>query len=302
MNRHLSRLYTPLIGMVIGLLCACQNTAKPSIPPSLNKPTSTSSKIVTTAKETDRHKAQITPLFQVIRACGGTPWPNVVWVHVHENETTSWQVAQAVLAEQHMGCVYGLQHGGSRNVVAIGDHGRHYRFDPNRMFTQRGLHASLRQFDGDNPAVATRITLAANHFYQQYLQGKQLIVAVHNNRPSGYSIHSYNNGSLVHNALNVAINPQRNPDDFFYVVNQRAFVYFSRLGFNVVLQHPDSVNDDGSLSVYAAQQGQDYINVEAGFGHIAAQTAMLEAVLAYMHDYYSVNETFPPETLSPSAV
>lgn len=272
-----------MVGMAtgLGLLSACQTTAKATP----HQPAPPASQTTIAASNTPL-TVPSAPLFQVTEACFGRPWPHVVWVHIHENEYTSWQVAQAVLAQQG-GCVYGLQHGGSRNVMVKSDDGRHYRFDPNRMFTQQGRLASMHQFDGDNPAVAARIATAANHFYQQYLEGKQLIVAVHNNRPGGYSIRSYVTGSLMRNALAVAVNPQRNPDDFFYVVNQRAFTYFRDLGFNVVLQHPDQVRDDGSLSVYAARQGQDYINVEAGFDHRAAQTAMLEAVLAYMHDYYA---------------
>jgi hypothetical protein len=40
------------------------------------------------------------------------------------------------------------------------------------------------------------------------------------------------------------------------------------------------------LSVWAAQQHIDYINVEAGIEHSAAQIAMLAAVWAYMQEYY----------------
>lgn len=273
--------FLALLGVMTSALSACQTTPTPH-PPSLPPQPITSTKTTETTPPV--------PLFQVKQACAGKPWRDVAWVHVHENETTSWQVAQAVLAQQGMGCVYGLQHGGSRNVVVTDNNGKPHQFDPNRMFTQAGRVASLHQFGSDDPAVANHVAQAADDFYRHYLQGKKLIVAVHNNHEGSFSIRSYTaNGALARNAQRVFINPQRSVDDFLYVVNPRAFDYFQQLGINVVLQDPSTVNDDGSLSVYAAEQGQDYINVEAGFGHAAAQTAMLEAVLAYMHEYYALD-------------
>lgn len=281
MNKH-NFLFHCLITVVAGgLLNACHSPGTPNSPPRTDSLSEAAAPIHATLPAV--------PLFSVRHVCAGQPWPNVAWIHIHENEYTAWQVAQAVLATQHSGCIDGLQHGGSRNVVVMDDNNQPHPFDPNRMFTSPGRLASLHQFGSQNPAIATRIASAASDFYRHYLQGKQLIVAVHNNYPGGYSIHSYENGLLARNALAVNINPHHDPDDFLYVVNQRAFAYFQQRGFNVVLQHPNNVNDDGSLSVYAAQQGQDYINIEAGFGHITAQTAMLEAVLTYMHDYYAVD-------------
>ncbi len=84
----------------------------------------------------------------------------------------------------------------------------------------------------------------------------------------------------------IAINPNSDAHDFFYVTTQQAFNFLASRNFNVVLQNNQYVHDDGSLSVWAAQQQIDYINVEAGREHTATQLAMLAAIWAYMQQYY----------------
>jgi len=110
---------------------------------------------------------------------------------------------------------------------------------------------------------------------------------LHNNHPRGLSIRNYvPSGSMAQGMSQVAVSPDKDPHDFFYVTSQRAFEFLSGRNFNVVLQNNQTVRDDGSLSVWAARQQIDYINSEAGTGNLASQMVMLAAVWAYMQEYY----------------
>ena len=222
------------------------------------------------------------PPFAVVQYCAAHPLPQVLWLHVHENETTALATAQAALAEYGAGCVLSLQHGNGRNVVWH-SHGQRLEFDPNRIFTARGRQATLRRHGNGSVAAQQHLAEVAEAFLSRYVRGRQLLVAVHNNQAQGISVHSFAaGGALAVDAARVAIQPQQSGDDFFYVTNERAWVFLRDRGFNVVLQDNVRVRDDGSLSVYAAQQGVDYINVEAAYGHMAQQQAMLAAVFDYI--------------------
>ncbi|PIT55094.1 hypothetical protein BHC44_02700 [Snodgrassella alvi] len=224
----------------------------------------------------------------VSQTCAGAPWPNIVWVHVHDNEETARQTVLHALRQIQQGCLLDLRHGGSREI-SIHNNQVSYQFDPNRIFTPKGRQSALKCRQGDCVAAIVQLSHAADQFLSQYLVQKQLIVAVHNNHPDGLSVRNYMAGGTMAPAMSqVAISSDSNPHDFFYVTTQQAFNYLASRNFNVVLQNNQHVHDDGSLSVWAAQQQIDYINVEAGTGHSSAQMAMLAAVWAYMQQYYQM--------------
>lgn len=66
--------------------------------------------------------------------------------------------------------------------------------------------------------------------------------------------------------------PESNSHNFLFVTNKDHYNFYAKHGFNVVLQAGTNgtLTDDGSLSVYAAMQGKDYVNIEArtSFEHI----------------------------------
>lgn len=223
----------------------------------------------------------------VTQICAGAPWPNIVWIHVHDNEETARQTALHALSQIQQGCLLDLRHGGNREV-SVQNSQVSYQFDPNRIFTPKGRQSALKCRQGDCAAAMAQLTHAANQFLSQYLAQKQLIVALHNNQPnSGLSIRNYiTGGSMAGVTRQIVTNSDNNAHDFFYVTSQRAFDFLTIRGFNVVLQNNEDISDDGSLSVWSAQQQIDYINVEAGTGHSSAQLAMLAAIWAYMQQYY----------------
>lgn len=228
------------------------------------------------------HVAAVEP-FSVVMHCAENPLPTVIWVHVHENETTAWQAARWAVARQGAGCVIGLQHGSGR-LVHWPLAGYRLIFDPNRMFTPAGRTATLRRHHAHDALGENHLARLADGLVCQYLQHRALWVAVHNNHVGGISVYSYApGGALAEDALQVVINDAHSKDDFFLVTTKRAFDFLVARGFNVVWQNHTTVRDDGSLSVYAAQQGVDYINVEAAYGHLTQQQTMLAAVWDYIH-------------------
>ncbi|NUE67345.1 hypothetical protein [Snodgrassella sp. ESL0253] len=222
----------------------------------------------------------------VTQICAGAPWPNIVWIHVHDNEETARQTALHALRQIQQGCLLDFRHGGNREV-SIQNSQVSYQFDPNRIFTPKGRQGALKCRQGNCTLAQEQLSQIANNFLNQYLIHTHFIVAVHNNHLNGLSVRNYMPGASMAQAMSqIAINPNSDAHDFFYVTTQQAFNFLASRNFNVVLQNNQFVHDDGSLSVWAAQQQIDYINVEAGRGHIATQLAMLAAVWAYMQQYY----------------
>lgn len=219
--------------------------------------------------------------------CGVEPWPQIVWFHPHANETTSARLAVQFLRKHQQGCLYQLQQSNSRYLF-MQIAARKYRFDPNRIFTPLGRQRTLGCQHTACTAAQQQLGEATDEFIRQYLSKAQLIVALHNNRTDGLSVNNYVRGGLLaRNVVQVFISPQAERDDFFYVTSARAFDFFAQRHFNVVLQDNQRVDDDGSLSVWAADHQVDYINIEAGMNHETAQQSMLVAVWQYMHQYYS---------------
>src|SRR3990167_1657043 len=63
------------------------------------------------------------------------------FIHVHQNETTALAAARTVVRE-HGGRLITLKHSGQRNIE-FNWHHHHYEFDPNRIFTDRGIKKTL---------------------------------------------------------------------------------------------------------------------------------------------------------------
>ena len=228
-------------------------------------------------------QAKILPVTQT---CAGNPWPDIVWVHVHDNEETARQAALLTLNQIKQGCLVDFRHDGSREI-SIKKAEVSYHFDPNRIFTESGRNNAVKCLRGNCAGAREELGQEVRSFLDQYLIHAKLIVALHNNHPGGLSIRNYvPGGSMAQTMSQVAVSPDKDPHDFFYVTSRQAFDFLSGRNFNVVLQNNQDVHDDGSLSVWAARQQIDYINAEGGAGNLISQMAMLAAVRAYMLQYY----------------
>ena len=210
--------------------------------------------------------------------------PGLTYVNMHDDENTAVAATLGTLRRRG-GRLVEVRHTGERNLSFEWE-GTVYAFDPNRVFTDAGAEATLRDL-GAFSEGALRVTqgfaerLLGVIDPEELRAGAGLVVTVHNNKPGYYSAKSYGRGG-EHEREAVRVRPSREtaPDDFFFVTEPRHYQLLQGGSFHVVLQDNATVTDDGSLSVWAAREGLPYINVEAQHGHLREQIDML----AYLNE------------------
>ena len=194
--------------------------------------------------------------------------PGKVYVHPHADETTALEAAR-LIARSQGGQVVTLIHEKTR-LISFHYHGKICQFDPNRIFTTKGVQENLKLYGCDS--LETRAWVS--HFAKQFKAAipKGPVVAVHNNKQ--YSMKYYlPHQSLADDAAKIYMNPALYYRNFFLVTRERDFRLYKNKGFNVVLQS-QHVRDDGSLSIVYAHQ--TYVNVEAGYDQLFYQMRMLQ--------------------------
>lgn len=196
----------------------------------------------------------------------------------HSSETTSVDAVTALIKKGYAANLFWIENNGARNISFQYD-GEKYEFDPNRMFTDIGIKKTLQKYGNYSKDAHGIVKHFAQDVVRQVFERplrKKVIVTLHNNTEGNYSVASYVKGGVYEkDASAVFVNPDRDVDDFYFVTSQRLYDHFKSKSYNVVLQSK-TVTDDGSLSVYAAQKGIAYINVEAQHGHIKMQKEMIE--------------------------
>ena len=106
-----------------------------------------------------------------------------------------------------------------------------------------------------------------------------MIISVHNNTPSNFSISSYKKGGEFEGeASRVYINRKMDEDDFVFTTDENIFDKCKKQKLNAVLQDNVRRTDDGSLSVYCSNVKLSYVNIEAEFGHADQQLKMLQFI------------------------
>lgn len=190
------------------------------------------------------------------------------FIHVHQNETTALRAARSVIRSQG-GSLITLVHSGQRNIV-FSLHHKRYEFDPNRIYTDHGIHKTLSEFGAYSPEAHAAVKHLADEIKRLLPSGK--IIAVHNNET--YSLHDYLPGhSLASDARLLHKNEQHYYRNFYLVTQEMDYHRLTKMNFNSVWQ-AIAATDDGSLSVFLAHR--DYVNVEAGYDQLSAQIAMLQ--------------------------
>jgi hypothetical protein len=198
-----------------------------------------------------------------------------IFVSLHDNENTGTDVASAMV-NTYGGRLLELAHSGER-YISFKHQGVGYKFDPNRMFSDKGIEDTLRAQGDYSPEAHALVKSFAEVFLEKFKPG--LVIAMHNNTNGNFAVTSYQAGGDMENeASDVYINPDIDPDNFFFVTSHELFEHLKKRNFSVVLQSTGAV-DDGSFSVYAASRGISYVNVEAQDGHEAFQRAMVEALM-----------------------
>lgn len=211
--------------------------------------------------------------------CFGPP-SAVVFVNVHENESTSVTAAKHVLDSVKQYCIVELQFN-KRRLINFNLNRKNYSIDPNRIYTQVGAKATLKKYNRYyTDDVLQAVTRMGQNYISSYINNKQFVVALHNNSDGDYSILSYSSGGeFAKDAADVYINEQQDADDFFYTTDRKFFEFFKARKYNTVLQHSETATDDGSLSIYCATRKIPYINIEAGSGNLSTQIEMIAVVL-----------------------
>lgn len=206
---------------------------------------------------------------------GDAPAP--FFVLLHHNEQTANEAAQQLL--QQRGGVYLALQNGRQRLVRFRLDGKAHQFDPNRMFTPLGAEQSLKLL-GDYTPAALEAVLQLSDTLLSLLPDSLPLIAVHNNTENAYSLLSYfPGGAFANEAADVFRNAEMDPDDFVLTTDSALFYQLKEQRINVVLQHNDGAQDDGSLGFLWGKMGRSYTNVEAQYGHGPQQTRMIEAVL-----------------------
>lgn len=240
----------------------------------------TAPKRVELKTETAKIKLGETEL-QVLISEGKTAKP--FYFNMHDNESTSVEAAKKTV-EKRGGKIVEIAHTGKR-LITFKVKNKTYTIDPNRIFTSKGIAATLKKNGASSPAAEAEVEKFAKELLAEYLSKTDLIVALHNNTNDAYSAKSYEKGGeYASDAAQVYINPANDVDDFFFVTDAAHFRKLKEKGFNVILQDNSKVADDGSLSVYCGQKNIKYINVEAQHGHLEQQVKMLEALSEILKD------------------
>ena len=201
--------------------------------------------------------------------------PSPMMINVHDDENTS-VLAGKVIVKESGGQLVELVHSGQRLVEFKLD-GQTYRFDPNRIFSDEGIRATLSRRSVYSEAAQRVVKDFAMKFIERFeLDREPVIVALHNTDGHGLTINSYRaEGDMSSASATLHVSARRSPGDFFYVTDRRFFDYLKARDFNVTLQDDANVPDDGSASVYFARKRIPYLNIEADVNHLDEQTQMV---------------------------
>ena len=226
----------------------------------------------------------------------------LTFVSLHHNEQTSVGAAKEFIAQNGGRLIEIVSVNSSgipqRNIEFMTG-GETFRIDPNRIFTENGRRCgSISHFSNEIAAFADeflRLVFGADQI------GKKMLITLHNNsdadtKPEAVRASDLTAVSFVRSiaktrtfsdqAAGVFLsNTESDADNFIFLTDPAKIGYFATKGFNVVLQKSgDDLRskactvDDGSLSVYAAQNNIDYICLEADATGRNRQREMIKAV------------------------
>lgn len=203
----------------------------------------------------------------------------LTYVNVHENEITA-RTALNLWVQRTKARAVCLKAQRAR-LISFAFENRIFIFDPNRMFTARGIEQTLRFHGPYTPAAHDLIAgFAAKVVRALRTSEAQAIIALHNNFQGKYSIYSHlGDGANASEAERVKLGRPEAGHEFILANRASTFEYLSNAGLNVVLLN-SRPPDDGSLSVYCHQHRLTYVNVEAPHGHLESQLGMLREVTA----------------------
>lgn len=210
---------------------------------------------------------------------------NLKYLFIHDNEHTARKTSRYAL-KKYGGTLFEILNNNQRYITQKID-GYYISYDPNRIFTDKGLWDNLVYVNPDVPENTLKKLMKMartnrNNFLKMLLRNrKDFIISIHtNNRTTSLSIHYF---LLDENkkSFQVHVNQNQHPKNFIYTINYFDYIYFTKLGYNVVLQKESDICDDGSLSIYMARKKMKYITIEVLEGFFTEQRKMLNDVVKY---------------------
>ena len=203
--------------------------------------------------------------------------PDIVMINLHDNERTSVEAAKSVLKETG-GTLIRIKNDSLRLIDYVFKKVK-YQFDPNRIFTEKGTQETLKRYSKADAAAVKQVSRFGRFIFSK-IPETHLLIALHNNSDSNYSLLSYlPSGEDAKEASLVYYNIEMDSDDFFFTTSMPLFEKLKQINLNIILQNNANATDDGSLSVLYGQQNKNYVNVEAQHSHLNEQSIMIKKLI-----------------------
>ncbi len=209
----------------------------------------------------------------------------ILFINLHDNEQTSRIAADSFLKINN-GMIMHIINDSSRNIeFALGE--KKYIVDPNRIFSKAGRLASLKLLsENTDDSAEPFVAYFAQQLIKNYVAKKSIIIALHNNSDSNFSIKTYVHlQDSIPNSGKVYVNPEMDEDDFIITSSIDIFKKIKAIKINVVWENVSKVKDDGSLSLYCSKHKIPYLNVEAQHEHLQQQLFMLYSLKDIISSY-----------------
>lgn len=221
----------------------------------------------------------------VIEQCCHPCSRSVLFVNLHDNESTSVKAAEQYLSEIG-GTIINIENNSER-LINFRYKRNIYTFDPNRIYSSAGIDSTIKHLSKRyDKNAAAHVSKFAKSIIKNYIKGSKLIISLHNNIDSSLSVTSYKNAQDSNKYLGKSFtNPAMDADDFILTTDTTFFYRVKEKNINVVWENVDAIDDDGSLSIYAARHEIPYINVEAEHNHSQEQLSMLMALEDIIREY-----------------
>ena len=203
---------------------------------------------------------------------------DVVFINLHDDETTSVDAAKRIL-EEYGGLLIEVENNGERNIrFKLGRY--FFKVDPNTIFSEKGIKKSLEQLGRTSGKAIDEIEKLGQRIVQLIPQKTTCIVSLHNNTPDFFSIMEYAAGNKRSaDCKKVYINTGQDADDFFLTTDNNLYEKLADNGFNTVFQDNKNCTEDGSLSVYCGRKNIRYVNCETEHGKTGQYYEMMKALV-----------------------
>jgi hypothetical protein len=206
------------------------------------------------------------------------PPSDVCCINLHDDETTAVNAARSIL-EQRGGTIIKIENNAQR-MVRFNFKGIAYCFDPNRIFSEKGIGTTLTANGKINPLAIIEVQKFASALLDMIPDSTSCVIALHNNSNGSFSVKTYERGGKREtDAKQVYADNWQDADDIALTTDETIFNKMASFGYNSILQDNINVNKDGSLSVYYGELNRRYINIETQHGKTAQYKEMLGKLL-----------------------